>query len=186
MARAHAPLFLVAAGLLAAGCGGGRFTATPGGATATDYSPTDRIRVMLPAPDKADETGSRVVSGRVVLALQQTHGDVALIPTTNDTEALDAARAAKATYLITPTIVEWTDTHAPPLTADRITVRLDLRDPNTGEVLSTVTFENTSPLLSAVDTRPDALLDESFNRAVLVLIATGSPAARDQQKLPRQ
>jgi hypothetical protein len=87
------------------------------------------------------------------------------------------------------------------LTADRVKVRLVLRDPNAGEELSAVTFENVSSLLAVTDTGPEALLDQSFNRAVTVLITTGSPGPGsvpqpgpkalenvpvDQQKYPRQ
>jgi hypothetical protein len=199
MARAYAPLVLLATGVLAA-CGGGRFTTERVAASADDYAPTDRIRVMLAPTGVADQAAARAVSARVVAILQQTHGDVALIPTANDGDALSAARDAKATFLISPVIEEWKDEHAPPLTADRIEVRLNLRDANSGEVVSAVTFENVSPFLSAVDTRPDALLDQTFERAVSVLIATAPrPAAArqpgpdalehvpvDQQKYPRQ
>lgn len=199
MVRAYAPFCLLVTGLLA-GCGGGRFTTEQVGASASDYSPTDRIRVMLAAPGVADLPQTRVISARIVAVLQQTHGDAALIPTSNDAEALAAAREAKAAFLISPTILEWKDEHAPPLTADRVKLRLDLRDANTGEVVSAVTFENVSPFLSAVDSGPDALLDRTFERAVSVLVATAPRATAphqpgpdalehvpvDQQKYPRQ
>jgi len=137
----------------------------------------------------------------VIQVLQQTHGDGALVPTTNTQEALAATRAAQAKFLVSPTILIWTDTHSPPVTADRVRVRLDLLDPNAGEVVSSVTFENTSSLLSVTDTRPDALLDQSFDRSVTMLITTGMPGQGtirepgpttlehvpvDQQKFPRQ
>ena len=173
MVRAHAPLLILAAGLLV-GCGGGRFTVQNGGALARDYAPTDRMRVMLAAAGPAGEAGARAVSARIIAVLLQTHGDVALIPTSNEADALADARQANATFLISPTILEWHDGHAPPLTADRIKVRLDLRDPSTGEVVNTVTYENVSSLVAAVDTTPDALLDGSFDRAVMALITSGS------------
>jgi len=191
----------VAALAVAAGCGRGTVSTQPGRARALDYSPADRIRVMLAPPGTAGEAASRTISARVIEVLQQTHADVALVPTTDDAEALAAARSAKAAYLISPTILEWTDGHSPPLTADRVKVRLDLRDPTTGEVISSVTFENTSSLLSVVDTRPEALLDNSFDRGVTLLITTGSPGQGtvrqpgpnalehvpvDEQKFPRQ
>ena len=185
----------------AAGCGRGTIAAQRGPAHASDYSPTDRIRVMLAPAGSTGEAAPRLVSARVVLVLQQTHADVALLPTADDKEALAAAHEAKAAFLVSPTILEWTDTHAPPLTADRVKVRLELRDPNAGEVLSAVTFENTSSLLSVSDTQPDALLDDSFDRAVTMLVTTGSPGQGtvrqpgpnalehipvDEQKFPRQ
>jgi len=155
---------------------------------------------MLSAPGPASEAASRTVSARVIEVLQQTHGDVALVPTTNRTEALNAAREAKAACLVSPTILEWVDSDAPPLTADRVAVRLDLLDPHAGEVLSTLTFENVTGL-SLGDSRPDVLLDRSFDRAVTLLITTGSPGQGtvrdpgpgalehvpvDEQKYPRQ
>lgn len=181
MARAYGSLFIVAAALLAAGCSGGKYTVQRSGANPNDYSPTDRIRVMLATPGMADEADTRAVSARIVSVLQQTHGDVALIPTANESEALDAARAANATFLITPTILEWSDTHAPPLTADHVKLKLDLRDPRTGEVLNSMTFENVSSLATAVDTRPDALLDQSFVNAVTALVATPAPSGSARQ-----
>jgi hypothetical protein len=155
---------------------------------------------MLPQGAGGEEAG-RIVSARIIQVLQQTHGDVALVPTADDKEALAAARQAKATFLVSPTILEWTDSHAPPLTADRVKLRLDLQDPTAGEVISAVTFENASPLLAVTDTRPEALLDDSFDRAVTLLITTGSPGQGtvrqpgpdalehvpvDEQKFPRQ
>src|SRR5215468_8890556 len=97
---------------LVAGCSGGKFTATQPVARPADYAPTDRIRVMLAPPGSSGEGASRIVSARIIEVLLQTHADVALIPTSNDTEALAAARAAKATYLVSPTILEWIDGHA--------------------------------------------------------------------------
>lgn len=186
---------------LLAGCGRGTITAAPIGARPADYSPADRLRVMLPATGSAGEAAGRIVSARVVEVLQQTHGDVALVPTADAGEGLAAAREAKAVFLIAPVIVEWTDSHAPPLTADRIAVRLELRDVAAGETVSAVTFENVSSLLAVVDTRPEALLDSGFDRAVTMLIATGTapapaaaerrpppldPGPMDERKYPRQ
>jgi hypothetical protein len=173
------PIVLVAAAaLLAAGCSGGTITGPRSEARAGDYSPTDRIRVMLAAPGTAGEAASRAISQRILAVLQQTHGDVGLIPTSNEQDALAAARDAQAAFLISPTILEWTDGHAPPFTADRIEVRLDMRDPGSGEVVSTVTFANVSPFLSAVDTAPETLLDSTFDRAVTMLVSTGSTDRR--------
>jgi hypothetical protein len=190
----------VGAVALAGGCGRSSISAQPVRARATDYAPADRIRVMLSAGAGGDAAG-RIVSARVVEVLQQTHGDVALLPTADEQDALAATRAAKAAFLVSPTVLEWIDTHTPPLTVDRVKVRLDLKDPVAGEVISTVTFENTSSLFSVVDTRPEALLDNSFDRAVTMLITTGSPGQGivrqpgpnalehipvDEQKFPRQ
>ena len=197
----HSSALCLALLALGAGCSGGTVTPQRPAARAADYSPADRIRVMLAPPGTAGEAASRIVSARVIEVLLQTHADVALVPTADDQEALAAARTAKASFLVSPTVLEWTDSHAPPLTADRVKIRLALRDPNAGEEVSAVTFENVSSVLSVVDTRPEALLDESFNRAVTVLITTGTAgpgSARqpgpkalenvpvDEQKYPRQ
>ena len=191
---------VVATVTLLAGCSGGTIQRHSVAARATDYSPADRIRVMLPLGVGGEEAG-RIVSARIIQVLQQTHGDVALVPTSDDKEALAAARQAKAAYLVSPTILEWTDSHAPPLTADRVKLRMDLQDPADGEVISAVTFENASSLLAVTDTTPQALLDDSFDRAVTLLITTGSPGQGtvrqpgpdvlehvpvDEQKFPRQ
>jgi hypothetical protein len=192
---------LIALVALSAGCGGSTITGSSSEARARDYSPSDRIRVMFPPAGPANEAAGHLVSARVIEVLQQTHGDVALVATADPQEAIAAARTAKAAFLVEPTILEWTDTHAPPVTADRVRVRLDLLDPNAGDVVSSVTFENSSGLLAVTDERPEALLDKSFDRSVALLITTG-PTGReavrqagpkalenvpvDQQKYPRQ
>ena len=197
------PLAVLCVAVLAltAGCGRATISAQPRRPRATDDAPADRIRVMLPPAGAGSAAAGQIVSARIVEVLQQTHGDVALLPIADERDALAAARQAKAAFLVSPTILEWTDGHTPPLTADRVKVRLDLKDPIAGEVISAVTFENVSSLFSAVDTRPEALLDSSFDRAVTMLITTGSPGQGtvrqpgpdvlehipvDEQKFPRQ
>jgi hypothetical protein len=154
---------------------------------------------MLPA---GDETTGRIVSVRVVGVLRQTYGDVTLLPTADGTAALAAARATRAAYLVAPVIVEWTDGDAPPLIRDRIAVRLELREVAAGETVSAVTFENASAALAVGDSDPEALLDDGFERAVTMLIATGTapesepararrrsspdPESMDARKFPRQ
>ena len=120
MLRVYALVLLAAA---VAGCSGAKITGPSRGARAAAYVPTDRMRVMLAVPGPSGDAASRAVSQRVIAVLQQTHGEVALIPTTNKQEALAEAREAKAKYLIMPTIEEWYDGMAPPFTADRIRVR---------------------------------------------------------------
>ena len=134
------------------------------------------MRVMLAQPGPAGDVASREVSRRVVTVLQGTHGDVALIPTTNQQEALAEARAANAAYLVSPVIEEWSDGHAPPFTADHVKVRLDLLDPNGGEVVGSVTFSNVSSLFAVTDSSPEVLLDKTFDRAVLALVQDGASA----------
>ncbi len=197
MSRPLGALLLCAA--LSSACGA-KVAREPIGTRATDSVPTDRIRVMLAPPGVTDEESARIVSSRIVQGLQQAHGDVGLIATTDQRAAMDEARAAQAS-LVSPVILEWTDSHAPPLTADHVKIRLELRDPQSGEVVSAVMFENQSSLFVVVDTRPEALLDGSFDRAVTMLMATGSPGQRsvrqpgptalehvpvNEQKYPRQ
>jgi len=194
-------LLVFAVPALLAGCGRSTVTSSSAEARARDYSPADRIRVMFPAPGQGGDAAGRIVSARVIEVLQQTHGDVALVATADQQEALAASRSAKAAFLVSPAILEWTDTHAPPVTADRVRVRLDLLDPNAGDVVSSVTFENSSSLLAVTDSGPEALLDQSFDHSVALLITTGAagegamrqsgPKALehvpvDQQKYPRQ
>ena len=192
----------VGAFALSVGCGRSTISAEPVRMGTRDASPADRIRVMLPLPSgQGGDAAGRIVSARVIEVLQQTHGDVALVTTADERDALAASRQANATFLIVPTILEWTDAHSPPLTADRVKVRLELKDPADGAAISAIRFENTSPLFAVVDTRPEALLDSSFDRAVNMLVATGStghgtlhqpgPNALehvpvDEQKFPRQ
>jgi hypothetical protein len=197
---ARSRLLCLALVALLAGCGA-TVSMEPGSVRATDYSPADRIRVMLAPPGVAGEAAARAISARIIEVLQQTHGDVGLLPTANQQEALAEARKARAVFLISPTVLEWTDSHSPPLTADHVKVRVDLLDPNAGDVVSSMTFANSSPLLEVSDTGPDALLDRSFDRAVTLLVTTGSTGRSlvrqpgptqlehvpvDQQKYPRQ
>jgi len=198
MSRPLGPL-LVCAALLSA-CGA-KVTREPIGAGASDYVPTGGIRVMLAPPGVADEQGVRAVSDRIVLALQQTHGDVALVDTSDQRAAMDEARAAKASLLVSPVVLVWIDGHAPPLTADHVKLRLELLDAQSGKVVSAVMFENQSSFLVVFDTPPQTLLDGSFDRAVTMLMTTGSPGESsvrqpgptalehvpvNEQKYPRQ
>jgi hypothetical protein len=198
------PLAALSIGAIAliAGCGSSTISTEPVRVETRDASPNDRIRVMLPPPsDPGGEAAGRIVSARVIEVLQQTHGDVALVSTADEHDGLAASRQANATFLIVPTILEWTDAHSPPLTADRVKVRLELQNPVDGVAISAIRFENSSSLFAVVDTRPEALLDSSFDRAVNMLVATGSPGHGtlhqpgpnalehvpvDEQKFPRQ
>lgn len=199
MSRPPAGVLLL--GIVLSACSGAKVSREPIAARAIDYEPVDRIRVMLAPPGVADEESARIVSARVIQVLQQTHGDVALIASSDQNAALAEARAAKASFLVCPVILDWKDSHSPPLTADHVKIRLDLRDVPSGDVVSAVTFENESSLFDVIDTRPEALLDRSFDRAVTMLMTTGSPGQGtvrepgptalehvpvDEQKYPRQ
>lgn len=160
---------LVLAAVALSGCAG-KITGPTGDVRAA-YAPTDRVRVMLAVPGPSNDAASRAVAQRVIAVLQQSHGEVALLPTINLQEAMAAAREANAKYLICPTIEEWYDGMAPPFTADRIKVRLDLRDVANGDVVDTVTFSNVA-MFSVSDQNPDALLDKTFERAVGELVGS--------------
>jgi hypothetical protein len=69
MSRPLAALCLGAV-VLAGGCGRSSISAQPVHPRATDYSPADRIRVMLPPAGAAGEAAGRIVSARVVEVLQ--------------------------------------------------------------------------------------------------------------------
>src|SRR5215831_12244396 len=147
----------IAAFALTAGCGRSTISAEPVRVETREASPNDRIRVMLPPPGgPGGEAAGRIVSARVIEVLQQTHGDVVLVATADEPDALAASRQANATFLIVPTILEWTDAHSPPLTADRVKVRLELKDPADGAAISAIRFENTSSVFAVVDSRPEA------------------------------
>jgi len=159
----------VLAMLLLAACGRGTLqvdTALP----RADYSPSEKVRVMLPPPGKQSEEGGRSVSGRIVQVLQQTHADVQLLPTTDAGSALADARSAQAAYLIEPAITAWSQGQAPPFTADHLTVRMELVNVTSGAVVSAVTFDNTSSLFSVSDAPPQNLLDARFDEAVRTLM----------------
>ena len=158
--------------LAALACGRGAYTVQPNGPTRVDYSPAEKIRVMLPPAGNQGEEGGRVIAGRVVQVLQQTHADVQLIASSDRTAALAEAKAAGARFLIQPAVTEWAQGTAPPFTADQIGVRLDLIDVSTGNVANTVTYTNSSSLFSVSDTPPSSLLDSRFDDAVRALIGS--------------
>ena len=158
--------------LAAVACGRGAYTVQPNGPARVDYSPAERVRVMLPAPGSQGDEGGRVVAGRVVQVLQQTHADVQLIASSTLSDALAEARTANAKYLIQPTITAWSEGHAPPFTADQLGVRLELIDVGTGAVVNTATYENSSSLFVVSDTPPSSLLDARFDDAVRALIGS--------------
>ncbi len=167
MSRASAVLLLA---LAVAACGRGSFTVQSNGPARVEYSPAERIRVMLPPAGSQGDEGGRVISGRVVQVLQQTHADVQLIASDKLDDALAEARTATAAYLIQPTVTAWSEGHAPPFTADQLGVRLDLVDVASGAVIDTATFSNSSSLFEVSDTPPTALLDARFDDAVRALI----------------
>ena len=154
-----------------AACGRGTITQEHIAPRATDSIPTQRLRIMLPPAGSQGEAASRIVAGRTVMVLQQTHGDVALIPTADKAEAIAAAREAKADFLVQPIVVTWIEGHAPPFTADHVTIRLELIHPKDGELLNVVVFDNSSSLWAVIDEPPDALLDKTFDRAVVLLLS---------------
>lgn len=166
----RAALLLLA--LAAVACGRGSYTVQPSGPTRVDYSPAERLRVMLPAAGGQGDESGRLVAGRVVQVLQQTHADVQLIASTDRAAALAEARAAKAVFLIQPEVTAWSEGHAPPFTADQIGVRLDLIDVASGAVVNTATFANSSSLFEVSDTPPSSLLDSRFDDAVRALIGS--------------
>ncbi|HSP97414.1 MAG TPA: hypothetical protein VL049_09260 [Candidatus Dormibacteraeota bacterium] len=166
----RAAVLLVA--LVALGCGRGSFTLQPNGPERVDYSPAERVRVMLPAAGSQGDEGGRIIAGRVVQVLQQTHADVQLVASADLSAALAEARTAKAVHLIQPTVTEWTEGLAPPFTADQLGVRLELIDVASGAVVNTVTYTNASSLFAVSDTPPSSLLDARFDDAVRALIGS--------------
>lgn len=173
MSRPLAGVLLFLGAVSLAACGA-KITREPVGAVANDYVPTDRLRVMLAPLGPVDEPTSRVISARIVQGLQQTHADVALIASSDRTAALAEARAANAPFLVSPTVLEWTDGTAPPFTVDRIKVRLDLLDTRAGEVVNAIVFENQTSF-TVFNEPPATLLDRSFDTAVTRLMTPGSP-----------
>jgi hypothetical protein len=158
---------------LAAACGRGGYTVQPG-PQRVDDSAAARVRVMLPpAGDQGDESG-RVIAGRIVQVLQQSHADVQLIASSDRAAALAEARSAQAAYLVEPTVTTWSEGHAPPFTADQLGVRLELVDVVSGAVVNTATFTNSSSLFAVSDTPPSSLLDARFDEAVRALFRPAS------------
>ncbi|MBX3024707.1 DUF4823 domain-containing protein [bacterium] len=166
----RAAVFLLA--LAAAACGRGSYTVQPNGPERVDYSPAERIRVMLPPAGSQGDEGGRIVSGRVVQVLQQTHADVQLIASSDRAAALADAAAAHAAYLIAPAVTLWVEGLAPPFTADQLGVRLELIDVATGTVVNTATYSNTSSVFTVSEAPPSSLLDARFDDAVRALIGS--------------
>lgn len=158
--------------LAAVACGRGSYTVQPNGPARVDYSPAEKIRVMLPPAGSQGDEGGRVIAGRVVQVLQQTHADVQLIASNDRTGALAEAKTAGAKFLIQPAVTDWSQGTAPPFTADQLGVRLDLIDVASGTVVNTVEYTNTSSLFSVSDTPPSSLLDSRFDDAVRALIGS--------------
>lgn len=158
--------------VVAVACGRGSYTVQPNGPARVDYSPAERIRVMLPPAGSQGDEGGRIVSGRVVQVLQQTHADVQLIASSDRAAALADAAAARAVYLIAPTVTLWAEGLAPPFTADQLGVRLELVDVATGAVVNTATYANTSSVFTVSEAPPSSLLDARFDDAVRALIGS--------------
>ncbi|MDX2171159.1 MAG: hypothetical protein SF182_29085 [Deltaproteobacteria bacterium] len=165
----RAALLLLA---LLTACGRGSFTVDAVGPKKVDYAPTERLRVMLPPAGNQGDEGGRVVSGRIVQVLQQTHADVQLLPTADLTAALADARQAKADFIVQPSITAWSEGHAPPFTADQLGIRLQLVSVTSGEVVNAVDYSNESSLFTVSDAPPSSLLDATFDDAVRALIGS--------------
>ena len=157
---------------LLAACGQGSFSVEATGPKRVDYSPTEKVRVMLPPSGAQGDEGGRVIAGRIVQVLQQTHADVQLLPTSDAAQALTDARQAQADFLIQPTITAWSEGHAPPFTADQLGVRMQLVAVASGDTVTTVDFENSSSIFSISDTPPQTLLDARFDDAVRALVGS--------------
>ena len=119
--------------IVCAGCAGRYVTPSPVRPGTITSSPSDGIRVMESADavfGSAKYTGSgHRLAGRVVQALQGQYVDVGMIATTREPDALQAARAEHAKYLIVPTILHWEDRNtAWSMNPDRLRVQLALRD----------------------------------------------------------
>ena len=139
-------------------------------------SPGDRIRVMESADGvfgATTYTGSgHRLAGRVLEALQSQYVDVQVIPMTREQDALEAARAAQAKYLVVPTILHWEDRNtAWSMDPDRLRVQLALRDVASDHAVNSLTFEAKSrKFFIGGNPTPDVMLDRSFDRAVLALL----------------
>jgi len=162
--------------LVCAGCAGRYVTPSPVRPGTITSSPSDGIRVMESADavfGSAKYTGSgHRLAGRVVQALQGQYVDVGMIATTREPDALQAARAEHAKYLIVPTILHWEDRNtAWSMNPDRLRVQLALRDVASDRVINSVAFEAKSrKFFIGGDPPPDVMLDRSFDRAVLALL----------------
>lgn len=164
----RAVLLLIA--VVAVACGRGSYTVQPEGPKRVDYSPAERLRVMLPPSGSQGDEGSRLVAGRIVQVLQQTHADVQLIASSDRAAALKDAAAANAVYLIAPTVTLWSEGLAPPFTADQLAIRMELLAVPAGTVVDAATFSNTSSVFAVSDAPPSSLLDTRFDDAVRALI----------------
>ena len=166
-------------GLLAlAACGRGSYSVDATGPARADYSPSEKLRVMLPPAGSQGDEGGRLIAGRIVQVLQQTHADVQLLPTADATAALADARAANAAFLVEPSITAWSEGHAPPFTADQLGVRLQLVNVASGAVVRSVTYDNESSLFTISDAPPQTLLDSRFDDAVRALVGSKTSDGR--------
>ena len=167
-------LLLVA--LLMGGCASRVIVPSPATPGAVVSTPRDGVRVMESADGvfgSQTYTGSgRRLAGRVVQSLQGQFVDVQMLATTREADALRAARAAHAKFLVVPTILAWEDRNtAWSMNRDRLRVQLALRDVTSDRVVNSVSFEARSRKFFIFgDPAPDAMLDRSFDRAVLALL----------------
>lgn len=172
--------FLLTAGLIiVAGCARSKVVVAPGALRPVTYSPADRVRVMQARDGIYGTTeyqgSGRTISARVIEALQRTHGEVRLLAVSDRDQAIVTSRASAVKYLVVPTILHWQDRANWAGVPDEVRIRLELYDVPRDAVTSAVTFEAASPSFSLVEEAPEALLDRSFERAVLVLFQTAEP-----------
>jgi hypothetical protein len=168
---------VVAVGMLAAGCARRVIVPSPVPPGTILSSTSDGIRVMEPRDgafgSATDPASGRRLADRVVEALQGNYVDVQRISTTREPDALQAARAAHARYLVEPTILLWEDRTNTTwsMSPDRLRVLLALREVASDRVVNALAFEAKSRnFFIGGDPAPDVMLDRSFDRAVLALL----------------
>ncbi|HEY2774679.1 MAG TPA: DUF4823 domain-containing protein [Candidatus Binatia bacterium] len=168
--------YIALAFLAATGCGAYNVTRSPVAPGAIAASATDRIRVME-ATDGSLEGhvyggSGRNLAARVVQALQGNFVDVALVSTSNLSEALGLSRADHARYLIVPTILGWEDRNSKwSMMPDRVSVQLALRDVATDTTVNAISYQAQSrrQFING-NPPPEALLNKNFDRAVRELL----------------
>jgi hypothetical protein len=137
-------------------------------------APTAQIGVAAPedgAFAASIYTGTgRFLANRTLSAVREKFPLAQLIEGENEGAALAAAKEQQIEFLVVPRILHWEDRNTPwSGIRDKVQVELRLLKTSPLELISSVRFESRNNSFTFIDGKPEGLLDDDFDEAVLRL-----------------
>jgi hypothetical protein len=112
----------------------------------------------------------RFVAERTLTAVREKFPLAQLVEGDNERAALAGAKEQGVDFLVAPRILHWEDRNTPwSGIRDKVRVELRLLKTDPVELISSVRFESRSNSITLIDGKPEGLLDDDFDEAVLPL-----------------